>query len=42
VFYGAAGLAFVAAMLVLVLRALPLPTLRNQEQQPSMVTAKVG
>ena len=41
VFYGAAGLAFVAGLLVLVLRALPLPTMRNQED-PMLVTAKAG
>jgi OFA family oxalate/formate antiporter-like MFS transporter len=41
VFYGAAALAFAAALLVLVLRTLPLPTIRSQEQ-PAMVTAKAG
>lgn len=41
VFYGAAGLAFVAGLLVLVLRALPLPTMRNHED-PMLVTAKAG
>ena len=41
VFYGAAGLAFVAALLVLVLRALPLPGQRRQED-PMLATAKAG
>jgi OFA family oxalate/formate antiporter-like MFS transporter len=41
VFYGAAGLAFIAAILVLVLRALPLPV-PSRQQEPSMVVAKVG
>ena len=41
VFYCAAGMAFVSAMLVLVLRALPLPTLSTQSD-PVLATAKVG
>jgi len=40
VFYGAAGLAFAAALLVLVLRAMPLPA--RAEAEPAMVTAKAG
>lgn len=40
VFYGAAGLAFVAGLLVLVLRAMPLPV--RQETEPVLVTAKAG
>jgi MFS transporter, OFA family, oxalate/formate antiporter len=41
VFYGAAGLAFAACLLVLVLRALPLPRMGSQED-PMLVTAKAG
>lgn len=41
VFYCAAGMAFLSAMLILVLRALPLPTLSSQSE-PAMVPAKVG
>ncbi len=41
VFYGAAGLAFAAGLLVLVLRALPLPRMGSQED-PMLVTAKAG
>lgn len=41
VFYCAAGMAFLSAMLVLVLRALPLPTLSTQPD-PVLATAKVG
>jgi OFA family oxalate/formate antiporter-like MFS transporter len=41
VFYGAAGLAFTASMLVLVLRVLPLPGQRRQED-PMLATAKAG
>jgi OFA family oxalate/formate antiporter-like MFS transporter len=40
VFYGAAGLAFVAGLLVLVLRAMPLPV--RQEAEPVLITAKAG
>jgi MFS transporter, OFA family, oxalate/formate antiporter len=40
VFYGAAGLAFAAAMLVLVLRAMQLPAKAGAE--PALVTAKAG
>jgi OFA family oxalate/formate antiporter-like MFS transporter len=40
VFYGAAGLAFVAALLVLMLRAMPLPA--RQETEQVLATAKVG
>ena len=41
VFYCAAGMAFLSAMLILVLRTLPLPALSRQ-QEPSMVAAKVS
>ncbi len=41
VFYGAAGFAFTASMLVLVLRVLPLPGQRRQED-PMLATAKAG
>ena len=41
VFYCAAGMAFLSAMLILVLRVLPLPTLSSQSE-PAMVPAKVG
>jgi MFS transporter, OFA family, oxalate/formate antiporter len=41
VFYCAAGMAFLSAMLVLVLRTLPLPGQRRQ-QDPMLVTAKAG
>jgi MFS transporter, OFA family, oxalate/formate antiporter len=41
VFYGAAGMAFIAAFLVLVIRKMPLPTLSDQEQ-PALATAKAG
>lgn len=40
VFYGAAALAFAAGLLVLALRAMPLPT--RAETEPAMVTAKAG
>jgi OFA family oxalate/formate antiporter-like MFS transporter len=40
VFYGAAGLAFVAGLLVLVLKAMPLPA--KAEAEPTLVTAKAG
>ena len=38
VFYGAAGMAFIASMLVLVIRAKPLPV--KAEAEPALVTAK--
>jgi MFS transporter, OFA family, oxalate/formate antiporter len=41
VFYCAAGMAFVSALLILVLRALALPKLSDMEA-PGMVTAKAG
>jgi len=41
VFYGAAGLAFVAALLILVLRAMPLPVRAEADSSP-LVTAKAG
>ncbi|MBZ5507366.1 MAG: oxalate/formate MFS antiporter [Acidobacteriia bacterium] len=41
VFYCAAGMAFLSAMLILILRTLPLPAL-NRQQEPSMVVAKVS
>jgi MFS transporter, OFA family, oxalate/formate antiporter len=40
VFYGSAGLAFAAALLVLIVRAMPLPA--RQETEPALVTAKAG
>ena len=41
VFYGAAAMAFLAALLILVLRFMPLPRL-SKETQPALVTAKAG
>jgi MFS transporter, OFA family, oxalate/formate antiporter len=40
VFYGAAGLAFIAGLLVLVLKAMPLPV--KAEAEPALITAKAG
>ena len=41
VFYCAAGMAFVSAMLILILRAMPLPTLSTQPD-PVLATAKAS
>ena len=41
VFYGAAAMAFISAMLILVLRFMPLPRLSKQPS-PTLVTAKAG
>ena len=41
VFYGAAAMAFVSALLILVLRFMPLPRL-SRRAEPALVTAKAG
>ena len=40
-FYGTAALTLVSALLILVLRFMPLPSLRREED-PMLVTAKAG
>ncbi|HWX53826.1 MAG TPA: oxalate/formate MFS antiporter [Verrucomicrobiae bacterium] len=42
VFYGSAGLAMLSAVLVLIVRALPLPTRNDDNAGPAVATAKAG